>query len=42
LNYSRGDTLSLLSFIGALLILMAFTHLDANELRWVKQHTDFA
>lgn len=42
LNYTRGDTLSLLSFIGALLLLMALTRLDANELRWLKQHTDYA
>ena len=42
LNYTRGETLSLLSFIGALLLLMALTRLDANELRWLKQHTDFA
>ncbi len=42
LNYTGSDTLSLLSFIGALLFLMAFTHLDANELRWVRQKTDFA
>jgi transglutaminase-like putative cysteine protease len=42
LNYTGSDTLSLLTFIGALLFLMAFTRLDANELRWVKQHTDFA
>lgn len=42
LNYTRGETLSLISFIGALLLLMALTRLDANEMRWLKQHTDFA
>jgi transglutaminase-like putative cysteine protease len=42
LNYTGGEIYSLLGFIGSLLFLMAFTLLDANELRWVKLHTDFA
>ena len=42
LNYTGSDIIALLSFIGALLFLMAFTRLDANEVRWVKRHTDFA
>jgi transglutaminase-like putative cysteine protease len=42
LNYTGGDIYSLLSFVGCLLLLMAITRLDANELRWLRQHTDYA
>ena len=42
LNYTGGEIFSLLGFIGCLLLLMAITRLDANELRWLKQHTDYA
>ena len=42
LNYTGGDIFSLLAFIGCLLLLMAITRLDANELRWLRQHTDYA
>ena len=42
LNYTGSGVLSLLAFIGSLLLLMALTRLDANELRWIRQHTDYA
>jgi transglutaminase-like putative cysteine protease len=42
LNYTRASPVTLVTLVGALLLLMAVVRYDSHEQRWTEQHIDFA